>query len=259
MTIPKRTGVGRVFGRAALGPLNLAVLGGAALGTLVIGWPLAALGGAAYVALVAADISSPDFRKRVLRLAPPTWPTTFHDAEVRSAVARIVAARAALDDVVRATPARVQRNIASALATVDELERHGAALAIRGDALARYLTGVDRAAARRDADALAARAKDTRDATARARYEAAAQTAAERVAAIDDIAVAHDRVLAHLAELEAALAALPAKLVRLRALDDQVSDALLADAGSDLGGELARINGDLGAFEHTLADLVEVP
>jgi hypothetical protein len=255
----KRKGVGKVFGRAAVGPLNLSVLGGAVIGAVALAsWPIAALGGAAYAALVASDISSAEFRKRVLfgraRPAALPDPKTLTDPEVRAAVERIAIARGGLDKVVKATPERIQRNVTAALAAIDELQGHGAALALRADELSRYLAGVDAPTARREADSLTARAGNTPDPNARASYEAAAHAAHERVTALDDIVTARERALAHLARIESAIKAVPTKLVRLRALDDQASDALTGDVGA----ELERMNIDLRAFEQTLESIVEV-
>ncbi|HMG23519.1 MAG TPA: hypothetical protein VK607_19430, partial [Kofleriaceae bacterium] len=94
-----RKGVGKVFGRAASGSLNLSVLGGAVVGAVALAsWPIAALGGAAYLALVAADVSSAEFRRRVLlgrsRPARLPAPGAIRDPEVRAVVERITAARA---------------------------------------------------------------------------------------------------------------------------------------------------------------------
>lgn len=254
----RRTGVGKVFGRAATGPLNLSVLGSAVIGAVALAsWPIAAIGGAAYAALVASDISNAEFRKRVL-LGRPTAlpePRTLGDPEVRAAVERIASARRALEDVVKATPARIQRNVGTALAAIDELLGHGAGLAQRAEELSRYLAGVDAPAARREAEALTARASHTDDPDARASYDAAATAAHERVTALRDIATARDRALAHLARIETAIKAVPPKLVRLRALDDQASDALTGD----FGAELERMNSDLRAFETALEAIVENP
>jgi hypothetical protein len=173
---------------------------------------------------------------------------------VRAAVERLAIAREGLTEVARSIPERIQRNVTAALAAIDELEGHGAALAIRADALSRYLAGIDVAAAQREAEALTARARNTADATARASYEDAARAAHERVIALRDITAARERALAHLARIESAIKALPAKLVRLRALDDQASDALTGDVGA----ELERMNVDLRAFEQTLAAVAEV-
>jgi hypothetical protein len=255
----KRTGVGKIFGRAIVGPLNLSILGGAVIGAVALAsWPIAAVGGAAYAALVASDVSSAEFRRRVLfgRTRPTALPDpkALTDPEVRAAVERITAARAALGKVVKATPNRIHRNVTTALSAIDELAGHGAVLALRADELSRYLAGIDPGAALRDAEALAARASHTADPTARKSYEDAAAAARERVSALGDIITARERALAHMARIESAIKAVPAKLVRLRALDDQASDALTGD----FGAELERMNIDLRAFEQTLEAIVEV-
>ena len=254
-----RRGVRKVLGRSIGGPLNLSVLAGGVVGALVLAsWPIAALGGAAYLALVAADVSSPEFRRRALfgraRPAKLPAPGAIRDPEVRAVVERIAVARAEIQRAVKSIPERVQRNVAAALASIDELEGHVAQLALRADGLSQYLAGTDLLAAKRDAEALAARAAHTDDPAARASYEAAATTGRERVAALTDIATAHERTLAHLARVESAIKAMPSKLIRLRALDDQASDALTGDVGA----ELERMNIDLRAFEDTLESIAEV-
>ena len=253
------TGFGKVFGRAAVGPLNMAVLVVAVLVAVVLAsWPIAAIGAAAYAALIASDLSSAEFRRRVLlgRQAPRGLPRpdALHDPAVVAAVAKLAAARAEVDRVARATPERVQRMIGGALAAIDELLAHGAQLALRADEVARYLGTVDAAEIEREAGELAGRAARSPDPAARDGYRAAADAARERLAAVRDIAAARERTLAHLARIAATLAGVPAKLVRLRALDDQASDAL----SGDVGAELDRMNIDLRAFEETLASLVEV-
>ena len=250
-----RKGVGKVIGRAAAGPLNLSVLGGAVVGALALAsWPIAAIGGAAYAALVASDISSAEFRRRVLFGREPPRKLPRPDALRDPAVVEIAAARAEVDQVVRGTPERVQRVIGGALASIDELEGHGARLALRADEVSRYLATVDTAEIERDGGELADRAARSADPGTRDGYRAAAEAARERLAAVKDIAKARERTLAHLARIAATLAGVPAKLVRLRALDDQASDSL----SGDVGAELDRMNVDLRAFEETLESIVEV-
>jgi hypothetical protein len=249
------TAAGKVLGRAAAGPLNLAVLGAAVLAAAALAsWPIAAIGGAAYAALVAADASSAEFRRRVLLGREPAGklprPGALHDPAVAALVTKMAEARAEIDRVVRETPARVRRMIGGALAAVEELLGHGAALARRVDEVSRYLATVAPA----DIEREAARAAQVRDPAAREGYRAAAGAARDRLLAVHDIAAARERTFAHVARIAATLAGVPAKLVRLRALDDQASDALTGDVGA----ELDRMNIDLRAFEETLAALVEV-
>jgi hypothetical protein len=254
-----RKSVGKVVGRAAAGPLNLTVLGGSVLGAIALmSWPIAALGAAAYAALVASDVSSADFRRNVLfGKTKPTRlpkPETLSDPKVKAAVASIAAARTEVDQVIRATPERIQRNITGALASLDELEGHGAALALRAEELSRYLATANLDDVEREAGELAERAQDATDPGARSEYKAAAAAARDRAKAVRDIGAARERTLAHLARIATTIKGVPAKLVRLRALDDQASDQL----GGDVGAELDRMNIDLRAFEDTLESIVEV-
>jgi hypothetical protein len=254
-----RKGAGKVIGRAAAGPLNLSVLGGAVLGAVALAsWPIAAIGGAAYAALVASDVSSAEFRRRVLSGKKPARklprPDALRDPAVVEVVVKIAAARAEIDKVVGGTPQRVQRMIGSTLAAIDELEGHGGMLALRGDEVSRYLATVNVTEIELEVRQLTERAAKVNDPGARAGYAAAAGAAGERLKAVHDITAARERTLAHLTRIAATLTKIPAKLIRLRALDDQASDALTGDVGA----ELDRMNVDLRAFEETLESLVEV-
>jgi hypothetical protein len=246
----------RVVGRAATGALNLGVLGLAVLAALALAsWPIGALGGAAYAALVAADAANANFRRRVLcARAPAKLPRgdAFSFPPVRAAAEAIALARAEVEAVVRATPERLRRSFAVALHSLDELEGHGAALARRCDELASYLATVRGEDIEREIAALEQRAAAARDRAARDDYAAAAGAARERLATTHDIANGRDRILAHLARIAATMKGVPAKLVRLRALDEQATDALTGDVGA----ELDRMNIDLKAFEQTLESIV---
>jgi len=253
----RRSGFAKVLSRAALGPVNLSVVGAAVVGAVALAsWPIAALGGAAYAALVASDVSSPAFRRRILSgrapAAPMPRPEQCADAEVRAVVEKLVEVRAELTRVVRETPERVRRNVAAALGSLDELERHASVLVARAEDLHRYLTGVKIGEARGEAERLALRASSATDPEARRQYEAAAAAANERVRALDDIGNARDRVRANLYRVVATLQGVPPKLVRLRALDAAAGDAL----SGDVGAELERMTVDLRAFETTLESLI---
>lgn len=251
-------GASKVIGRAATGPLNLCVLGGAVAGAVALAsWPIAAVGGAAFAALVASDVASPEFRRRVLSGRAPRRlprPDAFRDPAVAAIAGKIAASRAEIDRVVRGTPARVGHMIGGALAAVEELLGHAAALAARVDDASRYLATVSVAEIEREVGDLTAHAAKVSDAGARAGYQAAAAAGRERLASIQAIGAARERTFAHLSRIAATLAGVPAKLMRLRTLDDQASDAL----GGDVGAELDRMNVDLRAFEETLESLVEV-
>lgn len=255
----KRKGVGKVIGRAATGPLSLGVLGGAVVGAVALAsWPIAALGGAAYAALVASDVADRGFRDRVLRgRGKPRMPkpSELTDPSIRYEVEQIIAARAEIAAVTKTTPERVLRNIRAALTSLDELELHGATLATRGEQLAKYLGSVDHDELASDVEMMGRRSRAATDPGVRQGYQQAASAAAERHQAVRDIVTAHERVVANLTRIATTFKAVPAKLVRLRALDDQASDSL----GGDFTAELDRMNVDMRSFEQTLQSIVEAP
>jgi hypothetical protein len=254
----KRTGVGRVVSRSATSPLNLSVVGAAAVGAVALmSWPIAALGGVAYAALVASDVANPDFRRKVLRrssqVAMPKL-KELNDPELRQLVEQIQAARVEIDSTLGETPQRVRKNLTTTIDSLDELAGHAAVLVTRARDLGSYLERVDVRQAREEAGALNRRASTSSDADASREYRLAAAAAGERVAALDDIEKGRERIFANLARIAATLRSVPPKVVRMRALDDRASDAITGDFDRELG----RMNTDLRAFEQTLESLAEV-
>jgi hypothetical protein len=255
---PKRIGVGKVVAKSATSPLNLSVVGAAAVGAVALmSWPIAALGGVAYAALVASDIASPEFRKRVLKrnaeVALPR-PKDLQDPALREVVEQLVAARADIDTTLGETPQRVRKNLATTIDSLDELHGHAAVLVTRARDLGAYLERVDVAGAKKEASELGRRATTSSDRDASREYELAAVAAGERVTALADIATGRERIFANLARILATLRSVPPKIVRMRALDDRASDAITGDFDRELG----RMNTDLRAFEQTLESLAEV-
>jgi hypothetical protein len=250
-----RPGAGKVVAKAAGGWFNLGVLGAAAVGAAaLVSWPIAAIGVVAYGALVASDVSNPEFRRRALRDRPAVpRPKELEDPELRACAQAFAAARAEVDRVLAGIPERVRRNIASSIGSLEELAGHTATLIARGDELARYLGRIDLPGARAEAERLAAAAAAADDAAERHELELAAAAAADKVRTLDELVTARKRTLANLARVNATLGAMPAKIMRMRTLDDQATDAL----SGDVGGELDRMNTDLRAFEDTLVSLVE--
>lgn len=246
---------GKSLGRAAIGPLNVSVLGAGVVGAFALGlWPLAALGGVAYAALVATDVSGGE---RGVRSEPVAFPRTdkIADADVRKAAEAIVAARAEIDRVAREIPARVARHVRTALAALAELEGHAARLLVRADELSRYLATTAGDDSEAEAESLRAKAAAAKDRATREQYELASNAAADRARALADVRTARERSLANLSRIGATLRSIPPKLVRVRALDDQATDALTGDVGA----EVDRMNIELTAFEQTLNDLVAPP
>jgi hypothetical protein len=246
----------RVLFAAATNVLSLVVAGGAAVGAAVLhSVPLAAVGGVAYVAMVAWDAVNPEFR-RSLRPRPPGLPEprTIGDDAVRDAVIAVVCARRELERVLGETPADVKAHLGVALASLAELEQQAGLLARRGDDLGRYLASTQMDGVRREREKAAQRQANARDAEARDQYARALAARDDQVATVQEITDAHERVLATLARVVAAYEAMPAKVVRMRALDAAAMD----DASGSVSVELDQINGEVRAFEQALRSLAEV-
>lgn len=252
----------RVLARSAGGNLNLAVAGAAMLGAAALqSWPVLALGGAAYTALVAWDLASPSFWREVLsgprearvavRLPDPD---TLKDARVRDAVRAVAAARAQLERTLKESPEAVRSHMGLVLSSLHELEGRAARLAVRGEELARFLGSVELGVVREQIRLAAEQALGSRDAEARTQYERVRAAREEQLAALVDIDAARERVLANLARIAATYQGLPARVMRLRALDAQATESMYGDLNEELG----RMNGELGAFEETLKSLHEV-
>jgi len=252
--------LGKAVAQAARGPVNLSVIGLAVVGAAALGsWPILALGGAAYAALIAADLVNPAFRRRLLSgraAAPTTLPRdeAIRDPATRAAASSVRAALAEVQGAIAATPERVRRHIQLSVDAIGELEGHAAGFVARAEALAAYLASVDVAVLRAEADGFAERARRTSDAQARAQYEQSHTAVAGQLRAVADIETSRERILASLLRISTTLRAIPAQLVRMRALDDQASDAL----SGNVTAELDHMNIELKAFEQTLEDLQEV-
>ena len=253
----KRTGVGKVVTRSAISPLNLSIAGAAAVGAVALmSWPLAALGGVAYAALVASDVANPEFRRKALKrgsgVALPRL-KDLEDVELRELVRQIVAAGQDLTDTLAETPQRVRKNLSTTVDSLEELQGHAAVLVERARDLGAYLDRVDRAGAKQEAGELQKRAATASDPSESREYQLAATAAGERVAALADIAKGKALIFANLTRIVATLRGVPPKIVRMRALDDRASDQITGD----FDRELSRMNTDLRAFEETLESLVE--
>jgi hypothetical protein len=234
--------------RSATSTLNLLVAGGAAVAAAALGSvPVAVLGGAAYLALVAWDMVG---RRQDSTPALPD-PDSIANPEAKQAVRSLLAAREELKQVVAQSPAQIGRYLDLALTSIIELEAHAGKLVVRLDELSRYLATTDAKAIRREIDELRAKAQRTQDAEAREQFTQAADARASQLRTLDDLVAARDRALAHLSRIIATYEALPGRVVRMRTLDAQAADAL----GGDVGQEVDRMNHEIAAFEDTLQAL----
>jgi chromosome segregation ATPase len=252
----------RVLARSAAGAVNLTVAGAGALSAAALhSWPVLALGGVAYAALVAWDLATPGFWRETLSgnskeevSARLPDADSLRDARVRDAVRAITAARAQLERTLKEAPESVRSHLELVLSSLHELEGRAARLAVRGEELARFLGQVDPGAVREQLRLAAEQAAGTRDAEARAQYESARAAREEQLSALVDIDAARERVLANLSRIAATYQGLPAKVMRLHALDAQATESMYGDLNEELG----RMNGELGAFEETLKSFHEV-
>ncbi|MBN1207130.1 MAG: hypothetical protein JXB05_19750 [Myxococcaceae bacterium] len=250
----------KVLGRSALGTVNLIVAGSAAMGAAALqSWPILALGGAAYAALVAWDLASPTFWRETLSgkaegpLKLPD-PNKLQDPRLRDAVRAIREAHQELERALEGAPPGVRNHMGLALLSLNELRERATRLVARGEELARYMSTVDLERVRAQIRQADEQARSARDAEARAQFESARAAREEQLAALVDIDAARERVLANLSRIAATMQGLPAKVVRLRALDAQATESMYGDLNEELG----RMNGEIGAFEETLKSFHEV-
>jgi hypothetical protein len=246
--------------KAVLSPLNLGVMALASAGAAALGSGLVlAAGGAAYAALVAWDLSSQAFWKKVVggpsRPPPVELPSLdlLFDAETKEVVGRIARARAEIARAMSETPATVATHVEPVVASLVELDGRVGRLALRADQIGRHLASVSVADLRREIETLASRAERARDADTQQQYREARETREGQLASLGDLAAARDRVLASLARILTTLAAIPTQIVKMGALDAQAVDDLSGGVGEQLG----RINVEMEAFEETLETLVE--
>lgn len=248
----------RVISKSVTGYVNLGVAGTAAVGAAALhSWPLLAVGGAAWAALVAWDVVNPKFWKKAHTDEPEAdlpSPSKISDPAVKEALAQILAAREERERVLAETPDQVKVHLAVALAQLGELEERGGRLIARAEALFKYLSQVNPEPIRKEMQRLREKAQRARDKEARAQYESALTAREEQIRALDDIADARERVAANLSRIAATLESLPAKVVRMRALDAQAMDAL----SGDVNHELEMVNGEVKMFEETLKSLAEI-
>ena len=248
----------RVLGKAMGGTVNIVVAGTAAVAAAAMhSIPVLAIGGVAYAALVAWDFVNPKFFKKALEREPVKMPdpSELRDLAVRDAIERLIAAREEVEKILDDLPASVTMHLASVLSSSASMHEHAASFAQRANALAEYLERAAKNPVANEITQIDLKIVATRDPEARAQYENARALRIEQAKAIEDIGNARERIVANLARIVATMEALPPKIVRLRALDDQAVDKLTGN----INDELSSINGDLAAFEETLKSLTEVP
>jgi hypothetical protein len=240
--------------RALVNPVGLGVVAGAATVAVALTNPLvAAIGGGVYVASVLVDaIRRARKRKSKLNLGVMPDPDTLRDPDARTAVHRIIDARAAIQAVVDGTPPDVVMQLTKTLATLDEMEGYAASLVRRAEDSTKYLSTVNLPALVNEVKTLATRAATAKVPAARASFVQAKDARMDVIRSLKELGANKDRIYADLMRVVALMCALPTKIVRLRALDAQAMEQLSGDITQDLQS----IGEELQTSERVLRDLV---
>jgi hypothetical protein len=240
--------------RALVNPVGLGVVAGAATVAVALTNPLvAAVGGGVYVASVLVDaIRRARKKKPKLDLGVMPDPDTLSDPDARTAVNRIIEARAAIQAVVDETPPDVVMQLTKTLATLDEMEGYAASLVRRAEDSTKYLSTVNLPALVNEVKRLATRAATAKDPSARASFEQAKDARMDEIRSLKELRANKERIYADLMRVVALMCALPTKIVRLRALEAQAMEQLSGDITQDLQS----IGEELQTSEKVLRDLV---
>jgi hypothetical protein len=250
----RRKEVRRGVVKALLSPVNVAAVAiGSAAAAAAGSVALLAAGGATYAAMVAWDLSSKSFWKKLSGQRAALDPSALTDRVTRQLLERILAARTRIAGVLRETPEEVAAHVSSALGGVAELESRAGRLAGHAEQIARHLASTDRTQLRGEAESLAAKARGAQDAEARRHYAEAGAARQAQLTTLTELDAARDRVLASLERILTTLEGVPTQVVKMRTLDAEAVDQF----SGDVGEELDRINVEMGAFEETLQTLVE--
>ena len=243
----------RALGRAAVQPLNLGIVAGAA--TLAIGLgslPLGLLGGLAYLAMVAFDALTPD-KKAPPRMALSSTlpdPKTIKDADLRVAVEKLHASKTSLQRALDETSSEVLAHMSTTLSSLGQLEAYAARLVVRGEDIARHLAGVDLDGLVAEVKQLTQRARDATNPGSRTTFEEAKHARMDELHALKDLKATKETIDANLMRVCAVYGALPTKVVQLRALDAQQLDQL----SGDMNEELSAVRDELQTSEKIMKE-----
>jgi hypothetical protein len=248
-----------VVNRAVQTPGSLLVAGGTLLGApLFASWWLFFLGVCAWLVVVGARVRDPRFVSQVLSGIDPSLrslpaPAALHDPMLRTLAAQIRVARAHVSRVVSDAPDDVEETFHATVTQLDDLEGGAALLIRRADQIGRWLDTVDKNAIRAEIARLETMIARTSDLEARRAYLDAQRARGEQLRAIEEVTLDHERALAAVMRVAAALESLPAALVRLRLLGTQQRE----DVAGDLDEQLRKLRGELHHAEQTLLESTE--
>ncbi len=217
--------------------LHLGVAGAGvavALGASVMDWggsTLAAvtlgLGLLAYAAMVALDVTNPDFirransRTRVDDEDAEAWlnPKTLRDAEIREVYTSILAAMQNCRRVYGSTGPSLRDSLEDGLRRSEQLVLVAGRAAKRSDAIRRHLDGDTPGSLKGELKRLRSLAEETGDDAARKGFLQAAEAKEKELETYRQLQGLRDRIHAQLRLIETSLDGLSAKLVKLEATD----------------------------------------
>jgi hypothetical protein len=246
----------RVLGSAAGDFINLVVAGSSVIAALAAGsWGLLLLGGAIYVLLTAWKASSPSFWQKVLaaestrpRLPDPT---RIADVEVRKVVSALHAGRAEVQRVLATLPDDLQPHLTFTSGSLTELETCASQIVARSEELTAYLRTVNRDAILAELRRIDDQVRRVHDEGAQLEYASAQQARQDQLAVLDQLGRVQERLFATLQRLLAIVEGLPARMVRLRVLNQETH----RDLSAELDEEILRVNEEMLTAEHSLRAL----
>jgi hypothetical protein len=197
-------------------------LGGQLLPAITMG-----LGILAYAAMVALDVTNPEFirransRVRVDDADAEAWlnPSTLRDSEIREVYQAIQQAMEQCRRVYAGTSQALRSSLEDGLKRSEELVVVAGRAAKRSDAIRRHLDADTPATLSKELERLRALAERTKDETARKSFLQAADAKAKELETYQQLQGLRDRIHAQLKLIETSLDALSAKLVKLEASD----------------------------------------
>jgi hypothetical protein len=243
--------------RAVFGYVNVGVVASGVAGAFALNsWPVLALGGAAYAALVAWDLVSNEKSGKPSAAGRRKVDSAdaYTDASARAAVTMVQRARLEITRVLSEAPSEVQAQMTDTLASLDDLEERVARLADRAEYIVQYLARTNMAAMQLDIQALTERIRSAKDPAAGAQFKAALAARTEHVNTLQELSGTQERIGASMLNIAASLEAIPPKIVRMGALDGDAMDSLSGDVEQDL----QRMNGEMKTLEETLKSLGEI-
>lgn len=246
--------------RSATGTLNLSALGGVFTLAILSGHlGLVIAAGWLFVLLVARDVSSPRFARRLQardeaarRQLPEA--SEVGDQNLRRIVSSIRVGYAEIGHVLEQTPEAIKAHLGGALASLQDLRVHAARLVRQCDELCGYLRAVPRAPVEGELARLKM-ALARADACARGEFEQAVAIREDQLAALDRIEREHDRTVAALERVVCTVEAFPSLVYRVRVLERRARE----DVVHDVCEQLANVSGDVRATRLLLEGLADIP